>query len=44
MDDKTEIILKLTVGEIKKILAGLAERPYKQVADLIVKIKNQLKG
>ena len=44
MDDKTEITLKLTLGEVKKILAGLAERPYKQVVELILKIKSQLKG
>jgi tripartite-type tricarboxylate transporter receptor subunit TctC len=37
-----KITLILSVEEVKKILAGLAEKPYKQVSDLIDKIKEQL--
>lgn len=40
MDTKT-IQLELTIDEANLILAGLGEKPYVKVADLIHKIKDQ---
>ena len=39
-----KIKLELTVEEVKRILASLADKPYKQVASLINKIESKLKG
>jgi hypothetical protein len=36
-----DINLNLTIEEINFILGILAERPYNEVADLIMKISNQ---
>jgi len=41
MDKKFTV--ELTLDELKKILAALAERPYRQVVDLITKIKGFIK-
>lgn len=36
-----EIVLKLTLGEVNAVLFALSEKPYKDVADLIDKIRCQ---
>jgi hypothetical protein len=39
-----KIIIEFTVDELKRILASLAEKPYKQVASLIKKIEDKLRA
>ena len=41
MNEQTPIIVLLTVPQINVVLAALAERPYKEVADLFSAIKSQ---
>ena len=41
MDETSEIEIKLTLGEINKILDALGDVPYRQVYQLIGKIQVQ---
>lgn len=41
MERDTEIKLELTLQEVNAVLFALSERPYKEVADIIAKIREQ---
>ena len=41
MDENTPLPIMLSVKQVNVMLAALAERPYKDVADLFANIKGQ---
>jgi len=43
MKESKKITIELTEEEVKRILASLADKPYKQVAALIKKIEQESK-